>query len=132
MSSSPLAWHDHLSTPASLEVAMALIAHQSQQDPAFAEALRDHPKAALEKLAQGRKLPESLRIEIHDNSDDTWHLPLPREDQANQALDSAQLDKIAAGELSVGMIVGGAVGLMFLGAVGAGIWAMVRDMQERS
>jgi len=97
-SSTPLAWHDHLSTPASPEVSAALIAHQSQQDPELAKNLRENPKVTLEKLAQDRKLPESLRIEVHDNSDDTWHLPLPREDQ-NQTLDSEQLDKLAAGEL---------------------------------
>jgi len=124
-SSSAFSWHSHLSAPASLEVSAALLAHQSQQDPAFAEALRENPKATLEKLAQGRKLPESLRIDIHDNSDDTWHLPLPQEAQANQTLDSEQLDKIAAGEVGVGVVTGGVLaviaGIFIIGGAATGI-----------
>jgi len=126
MSSSPLAWHSHLSAPASPEVAAALIAHQSQQDPELAKNLRNNPKATLEQLAQGRgRLPESLRIEVHDNTDDTWHLPLPQEDQANQALDGEQLDKIAAGEVGIGLVVGGTLGLIVASGAIVGILAGV-------
>jgi len=105
------------------EVAAALLADRCRQEPQLADRLRDNPRICLEKLSN-RELPKTFKIVLHDNSDDTWHLPLPRYSQdQDQRLSEEQLEKIAAGEAFVttgGIVLVGFLALI-VGVAGIGV-----------
>ena len=107
----------------SLETASATIAARCYQDAAFARKLRENPRAAIEE-ACGKKLPESLAIEVHENDGRTWHVPLP--DDTSAKLTDDQLSKVSGGfEIWVTCLIIGvplAVGAV-TGAVAGGIGA---------
>ena len=90
----------------SLETASATIAARCYQDAAFARKLRENPRAAIEE-ACGKKLPESLAIEVHENDGRTWHVPLP--DDTSAKLTDDQLSKVSGGEIWIGLLIAGAV-----------------------
>jgi len=99
--SSSRPWHRQDDPAATPEMIAALIAWQCQQQPELAQALRDDPRSILNTTFKGRSLPDSLTIEVHDNTDNTWHLPLPQAHQENLTLDEEQLEKIAGGDIVV-------------------------------
>ena len=70
----------------------------------------------VEELS-GKKLPESLAIEVHENDGRTWHVPLP--DKASGTLSDDQLSTVSGGfEIWISVLV---VGVGTAVAVGAGI-----------
>ena len=87
----------------SMETAAATIAARCYQDAAFAEKLRANPRAVIEELC-GRKLPESLTIEVHENDGRTWHVPLPDETSGKELSDD-QLGKLSGGISAVATIL---------------------------
>ena len=100
----------------SMETAAATIAARCYQDAAFAEKLRADPRAAIEELC-GKKLPESLVIEVHENDGRTWHVPLPGD--ASDTLSDDQLDTVSGGfEIIFSILVVAAATAV---AVGAGV-----------
>jgi len=110
------------------ETVAAVLAEQCRHDPELAQQLRD-PRPCMEKLL-GHKLPEGIRLVAHENTDDTWHLPLPRYHQS-ETLNEEQLQKIAAGELGYTLLTGTVIALApvallgILSAVGAGVYIAV-------
>jgi len=113
--------------PMGLELAAALLADRCRREPQLADRLRDDPRACLEKLGN-RNLPENIKIITHDNTDDTWHLPLPSHSE-DGVLSEEQLEKLSAGELWVaGLVIGGGSVLLTGAIVGAIIGAgFLRD-----
>ena len=100
----------------SMETASATVAARCYQDAAFAEKLRANPRATIEELC-GRKLPESLTIEVHENDGRTWHVPLP--DETSDALSDDQLGKVSGGlEIIFSLLIVAAATAV---AVGAGV-----------
>ena len=81
----------------SMESAAAAIASRCYEDPDFSKCLRADPKATLEEMG-GKKLPESLAIEVHENDGRTWHLPVPQA-EATDKLSDEQLQAISGGEV---------------------------------
>jgi len=100
------------------EVAAALLADRCRREPQLTSRLRDNPRDCLEELS-GRKLPETFKVIVHDNSDDTWHLPLPSHHQAE--LTEEQLQQISAGEFVVGGVVSAWILGTFVIAAGVGL-----------
>jgi len=96
-------WEHIQVLPPSPELAAALLANQCQNDPEFAQALKNNPQQALQTLASDIKL-EGVQVHTHENSDHTWHLPLPNY-SGESVLTEEQLAKVGAGE-----VVGTAVG----------------------
>ena len=95
----------------SMETASATIAARCYQDAAFAEKLRANPRATLEEVC-GRKLPESLTIEVHENDGRTWHVPLPDAlpGASDYSLSDKQLGTVSGGfEIWIGLLVVGTV-----------------------
>ena len=87
----------------SMETAAATIAARCYQDAAFAKKLREDPRAAIEELC-GKKLPESLVIEVHENDGRTWHVPLP-DGTSGKELSDDQLGKLSGGISAVPTIL---------------------------
>ena len=111
------------------EVAAALVAEQCRLDPKLAQRLRDNPRDCLQKLGN-HKLLENIKIAIHDNTDDTWHLPLPRYSQDHK-LTEEQLDKLVAGESAIlaGAIIVGGGSAVLAGVLAGFIGYMVSSSQ---
>ena len=78
----------------SMETAAATLAARCYQDADFARKLRENPRAAIEELS-GKKLPQELAIEVHENDGRTWHVPLP--DKASGTLSDDQLRTVSGG-----------------------------------
>ena len=68
---------------------------RARQDESFRARLLDDPKATVEE-AFGAKVPESMTIEVHEDSATQAHLVLP----PMAALNDEELADIAAGDLS--------------------------------
>jgi len=90
--------------PLTPEVTATLVADRCRHEPELAERLHKDARNCLKELTD-KELPEDLKIVTHDNTDDTWHLPLPNysmdeiTDRQQMELDEEQLQQIAAGEL---------------------------------
>ena len=109
----------------SMESAAATLAARCYQDADFARKLRENPRAVIEELS-GKKLPESLAIEVHENDGRTWHVPLP--DQASGTLSDEQLGTVSGGfEIWITCLVVGTVAAV---AVGGGVAAAVLNDQD--
>ena len=81
----------------SMEAASAALAARCYGDPDFAKRLREDPKAVIEE-ACGKKLPESLVIEVHENDGRTWHVPVPPGKDTDKLTDE-QLQAVSGGEI---------------------------------
>lgn len=53
----------------------ANIANSLQDDPQARKAFRADPIKFLEKRS-GQSLPQGMRVELHENTDTVWHVPL--------------------------------------------------------
>ena len=104
----------------SMETAAATVAARCYQDAAFAKKLREDPRAAIEELC-GKKLPESLVIEVHENDGRTWHVPLP-DGTSSKELSDAQLGKVSGGlEIIFSVLIAGALAASVAVAAGVGV-----------
>ena len=71
----------------------------------------------IEELC-GKKLPESLTIEVHENDGRTWHVPLP-DGTSSKELSDNQLGEVSGGfEIIFSLLIIGAAAAV---AVGAGV-----------
>ena len=118
----------------SMETAAAALAARCYGDPDFAKRLREDPKAAIEETC-GKKLPEALTIEVHENDGRTWHVPVPSDGNTGE-LSDRQLSAVSGGEILgsvilVASLVAGSVvaGTAVVGGVAAG--AIVGTQQNR-
>ena len=94
----------------SMEAASAALAARCYGDPDFAKRLREDPKAAIEE-ACGKKLPESLSIEVHENDGRTWHVPVPPSKDTDKLTDE-QLQAVSGGEVFVvALIIAASIGV---------------------
>ena len=79
-------------------------------DPDFARRLREDPKAAIEE-ACGKKLPESLVIEVHENDGRTWHVPVPQGGDTDKLSDDQLKDVSGGFEIVVALIIATSIGV---------------------
>ena len=107
----------------SMETASAALAARCYDDPDFAQRLRENPRAVIEE-ACGKKLPESLAIEVHENDGRTWHLPVSG-GQTTDKLSDEQLKSVSGGVeiIWTTLIVGISVGVAGAAVTGAAIGA---------
>ncbi len=104
------------SLPLNMETLGAYIARRCETDADFSSSFRAAPRDCLAKMA-GINLPEELQIVLHENDENSWHIPINDEEIPNQALTDQQLQDVSAGEgLLVSQVIFGAV----VGAVLAG------------
>ena len=68
------------------------VVRRAAEDPAFREALKADPKEAIGE-AIGARLPDGLRVHVHEDSADTGHLVLP----PPARLDEAALERVTGG-----------------------------------
>ena len=68
------------------------VMRRATEDPAVREALKADPKEAIGELI-GVRLPDGLRVHVHEESADTGHLVLP----PPSWLDDAALERVTAG-----------------------------------
>jgi len=83
--------------PLTPESSAALIAQRCAQDPDFRQRLKEDPRACLAEAA-GEELPEDLEIVLHQNSGDTWHVPIP-DYLGDRELSEKEMGELAGGEL---------------------------------
>lgn len=69
------------------------ILDKAGQDPDFREGLLEDPKATISREFD-LKIPDGVRIVVHENDSETVHLPLPAK---AQILGEGQLDQVAHG-----------------------------------
>jgi len=88
------------------------------KDPAFRKSLVDDPKGMLEKRT-GQKLPEQVRIFVHEEDANTLHFSIPVAPSNMNELSDEELDRVAGGTdpvviticVVVGAVVGGGIGV---------------------
>ena len=68
------------------------VVRRAAEDPAFREALKADPKEAIGEVV-GARLPDGLRVHVHEDGADTVHLVLP----PPSWLDDAALERVVAG-----------------------------------
>ena len=103
----------------SMESAAATLAARCYQDADFARKLRENPRAAIEELS-GKKLPQELAIEVHENDGRTWHVPLP--DKASGTLSDEQLRTVSGGfEIWISALILAGIAAIGVGATAASI-----------
>jgi len=101
---------------ASPEMAAALLAEQCRQSPQFTEDLRKNPH---ECLLQAGVAINNVQIRTHDNTDDTWHLPLPPPGAKITELSEEQLTSVSAGESAAAIVTLWWVGGLLMAGLGA-------------
>ena len=94
----------------SMEAASAALAARCYGDPDFARQLREDPKAAIEE-ACGKKLPESLAIEVHENDGRTWHVPVPPGGDTDKLSDDQLKDVSGGFEIVVAVLIATSIGV---------------------
>jgi len=121
--------------PFSLELAAAAVANLCRTDPEIASQVRANPLEYIRQMLgdKGREaFPEGFAIQVHENRDDTWHLPLPPANARQPAtLSEVEMEGISGGvvdplaltvviillstigvSLGAGAAIGGAVGII--------------------
>ena len=94
----------HAAYPYTTEIFGSVIAEACKVNEQLGEALEKNPKATVERLLQGKSLPESFAVNAHRNSADTWHLTIPcyselYQQEVERVLEDADLENISAGEV---------------------------------
>ena len=116
--------------PITPEMTATMLAARCQEDAELASRLRENPRATLGKMS-GKKLPDRVNVVIHENRSDHLHIAIPTEkyvrqfttaceamNAADDTLTDEQLEKIAGGEVFMGMLA-----LMRSGALTLGVSA---------
>jgi len=104
--------------PFSPELAAAVIADLCRNNEDFARQIRTNPLESIRQALEDQdqhSLLDGFRIEVHENRDDIWHLPLPQSGQERQhLLNERQLENIGGGSPTL-------LGIMVLSGVIAGV-----------
>jgi hypothetical protein len=85
------------------------------QDEAFKQELINNPKAVIEREL-GKKLPESLNIQVLEETGHTFYFVLPK--KPTNELSEEQLEAVAGGG-PIGAAVGGVIGAITGAASGS-------------
>jgi hypothetical protein len=89
--------------PARLDLETALI-KKCWQDPAFQKEVVANPRGMWEK-ATSQKLPDNVKIFIHEEDQNTIHLSIPPPPGTVGELSDAELERVAGGtEIAVGVL----------------------------
>ena len=88
------------------------------KDPVLRKDLVNDPKSMLEKHT-GQKLPEQVRIFVHEEDANTLHFSIPVAPSNMNELSDEELDRVAGGTdpvviticVVVGAVVGGGIGV---------------------
>ncbi|KJS38423.1 MAG: hypothetical protein VR70_09960 [Rhodospirillaceae bacterium BRH_c57] len=118
--------------PASRRDLEARIIANAWRDPKYKEALLKDPKAVLEselrKIDPTISLPDTLKVQVHEEAADTFHLVLPRDPRdvkLSDVLSDDQLEAVAPQTIAVvvavvgiGVVAGNTLGVV--NNVGAG------------
>lgn len=74
-----------------------LIAKFSREDAEYRQMVLDDPKMVIEKQT-GNTLPESMNVQVVQETSDTVYLVLPHITEEGAELDDADLEKVAGGK----------------------------------
>ncbi len=86
--------------PQSMEVVSAVVAQRCYEDEEFRQKLMRDPQGALEEF-MGRKLPDTLEVEVRENTPSTWHIPV-----SSDTFSDEELEQISAGEVVATLFIG--------------------------
>jgi len=73
-----------------------LIIEQAWKNPAFKKEFVADPKGTIEKYS-GQKLPENVKIFVHEEDANTMHMTIPQAPQNLSELSDADLERVAGG-----------------------------------
>ena len=87
--------------PASPEASAAVVAQRCREDDEFKQRLKQDPKAALFE-AQAKQPPDGMKIVVHENTLERWHIAIPSDRQIDNVnkLRKAIQEKAAGDELT--------------------------------
>ena len=126
--------------PITPEMTATMLAARCQKDAELASRLRENPKATLGKMS-GKKLPDRVKVVVHENRSDYLHIAIPTEKYVQQftaaceamnadddTLSDKQLEGIAGGEVLIGVIALITAGSLAVAVgVGAGVGTSLGD-----
>lgn len=75
---------------------VAELSNQAHEDPSFKKKFLTNPNAVFEEILEHR-LPQGLKIVVHENTADTVHVTLPIKVDSTEEVDEAALEKISGG-----------------------------------
>ena len=93
------------------------LVEKAWKDPAFRKDIVKDPKGMLEKH-MGQKLPEQVRIFVHEEDANTLHFSIPSPPSNLIELSDEDLERVAGGTDVVGTLIMAAIGLTVGSAVG--------------
>jgi len=73
-----------------------LIIEQAWKNPEFKKEFVSDPKGTIEKYS-GQKLPESVKIQVHEEDANTMHITIPQAPQNMSELSDSDLERVAGG-----------------------------------
>jgi len=88
------------------------------KDPAFKQAVISDPKGLLEKYI-GQKLPEQMRIFVHEEDANTLHFSIPTAPANVTELSDADLENVAGGTDLVVTAIAGTIAIVGSGLITA-------------
>ena len=102
-----------------------MIVERAWKHPEFRREFVGNPKGTIEKYS-GQKLPENVKIEVHEEDAHTMHMTIPVPPQNLSELSDADLERVAGGTdvISLAVTIGVSVSMS---AVGATLLAQQRN-----
>jgi len=73
-----------------------LIIEQAWKNPAFKKEFVADPKGTIEKYS-GQKLPDNVKIAVHEEDANTMHITIPQAPQNLSELSDSDLERVAGG-----------------------------------
>ena len=102
-----------------------LIIERAWKHPEFRREFVSDPKGTIEKYS-GQKLPENMKIQVHEEDANTMHMTIPMAPPNLSELSDADLERVAGGTDVVSLAV--TIGIsVSMSAVGATLLAQQRN-----
>lgn len=117
-------------TPTRRQLETALV-EKCWKDPEFKKEMVSDPKGMFERHT-GRKLPEQVKIFIHEEDANTLHLSIPPAPSNLRQLSDEDLERVAGGTdiaMTVMSLITGVSVVLSAGGVATGIGAAVTHKQ---